>query len=111
MDREGTRDAYRLEVDLLPMVLEMRRRGIRIDQDAAEQARDLMLAKRDAALAELSAAARCARQHGRNRLAINGRRKSLMRTASRIRRTAKGNPSFTAGKPAGWRNMTTGCRS
>ena len=54
MDREGTRDAYRLEVDLLPMVLEMRRRGIRIDQDAAEQARDLLLAKRDAALAELS---------------------------------------------------------
>ena len=54
LDREGTRDAYRLDVDLLPMVLEMRRRGIRIDQDAAEQARDLMLGKRDAALAELS---------------------------------------------------------
>ena len=32
VDREGTRDAYRLEVDLMPMVLEMRRRGIRIDQ-------------------------------------------------------------------------------
>ena len=58
LDREGTRDAYRLEVDLLPMVLEMRRRGIRIDQDAAEQARDLLLAKRDAALAEIS------EQHG-----------------------------------------------
>ena len=55
MDREGTRDAYRLDVDLLPMVLEMRRRGIRIDQDAAEQARDLILGKREAALAELSA--------------------------------------------------------
>ena len=36
------------------MVLEMRRRGIRIDQDAAEQARDSD-AKREAALAELSA--------------------------------------------------------
>ena len=44
LDRERTRDAYRLEVDLMPMVLEMRRRGIRIDQDAAEQARDLLLA-------------------------------------------------------------------
>ena len=32
LDKEGTRDAYRLEVDLLPMVLEMRRRGIRIDR-------------------------------------------------------------------------------
>ena len=69
LDREGTRDAYRLEVDLLPMVLEMRRRGIRIDQDAAEQARDLMLGKRDAALAELSERLGDARQHGRDRLA------------------------------------------
>ena len=54
LDREGTRDAYRLEVDLLPMVHEMRRRGIRIDQGAAEQARDLILQKRDAALSALS---------------------------------------------------------
>ena len=54
IEREGTRDAYRLEVDLMPMVIEMRRRGIRIDQDAAEQGRDEFLAKRDAALKELS---------------------------------------------------------
>ena len=54
LDREGTRDAYRLEVDLLPMVHEMRRRGIRIDQGAAERARDYCLQKRDRALAELS---------------------------------------------------------
>ena len=39
LDQEGTRDAYRLEVDLMPVVMEMRARGIRIDQDAAEQAR------------------------------------------------------------------------
>ena len=36
------------------MVHEMRRRGIRIDSDAAERARDLLLQKRDAVLAELS---------------------------------------------------------
>jgi DNA polymerase I-like protein with 3'-5' exonuclease and polymerase domains len=54
LDREGTRDAYRLDVDLLPMVHEMRRRGIRIDQSAAEHARDYCLQKRDRALAELS---------------------------------------------------------
>src|SRR5262245_2586811 len=35
LDQEGTRAAYRLDVDLLPMVLEMRRRGICIDQSAA----------------------------------------------------------------------------
>ena len=38
----------------MPMVHEMRRRGIRIDQIAAEQARDYCLQKRDGALAELS---------------------------------------------------------
>ena len=54
LDQEGTRDAYRLDVDLLPMVHAMRRRGIRVDQDAAEQARDYCLQKRDRALAELS---------------------------------------------------------
>ena len=43
LDQEGTRDAYRLDVDLLPMVHEMRRRGLRVDQDAAEQARDYCL--------------------------------------------------------------------
>src|SRR5262249_50864829 len=55
LDREGTRNAYRLEIELLPMVHRMRRRGIRIDASAAEQARDLILQKRDAALAEISA--------------------------------------------------------
>lgn len=54
LDREGGRDAYRLEIDLLPMVHEMRRRGIRIDVDAAEKARDHLLQKRDAVFAELS---------------------------------------------------------
>ena len=54
LDQEGTRAAYRLEVDLLPMVHEMRRRGIRVDQSAAEQARDYCLKKRDSALTELS---------------------------------------------------------
>jgi hypothetical protein len=34
LDKEGTRAAYRLEVDLLPMVHEMRRRGIRVDTRA-----------------------------------------------------------------------------
>jgi DNA polymerase I-like protein with 3'-5' exonuclease and polymerase domains len=40
LDREGTRSAYRLECDLLPMVLEMRLRGIRVDLDAAARAHD-----------------------------------------------------------------------
>ena len=99
-DREGTRDAYRLEVDLLPMVLEMRLRGIRIDQDAAEQARDLLLGKRDAALAELSA------QHGASvgMDEIKGRKwkeQTFDKYGIHYPRTEKGNPTFAAGK-SGW---------
>ena len=55
IEAEGAQSQYRLECDLMPMTLEMRRRGVRIDQDAAEQARDLLIGKRDAVLAEISA--------------------------------------------------------
>ena len=100
LDQEGTRAAYRLEVDLLPMCLEMRRRGIRVNQSAAEQGRDYCLQKRDQALAELSEQL--------------GSPVSMDEIASPIwkartfdahdvnyPRTEKGNPSFKAGK-LGW---------
>lgn len=100
LDQEGTRNAYRLEVDLLPMVLEMRRRGVRIDTAMAERARDQLLQKRDAMFAELS-----------DKLGANvgmagiGRTKWLAETFDKhgieYPRTAKGNPSFTAGT-TGW---------
>ena len=100
LDREATRTAYRLEIDLLPMVHEMRRRGIRIDVAAAERARDHLLQKRDAVFAELSA-----------KLGINvgmaeiGRNKWLAEAFDKHKiqypRTEKGNPSFTAGN-TGW---------
>jgi DNA polymerase-1 len=54
LEKEGTLAAYRLEVDLLPLVLEMRRRGVRISQSEAEQLRDWLGVKREAALKELS---------------------------------------------------------
>jgi DNA polymerase I-like protein with 3'-5' exonuclease and polymerase domains len=100
LDQEGTRNAYRLEVDLLPVVCEMRRRGIRIDAGAAERARDLLLSKRDSALAELS------RELGTvvSMAEINRSKwKAQTFDAHRIAypRTAKGNPSFSAGK-TGW---------
>jgi DNA polymerase I-like protein with 3'-5' exonuclease and polymerase domains len=100
LDQEGTRDAYRLEVYLLPMVLEMRRRGVRVDIAAAERARDLLLQKRDATFAELG-----------QKLGANvgmeeiGRTKWLVETFDHHKitysRTEKGNPSFTAGG-TGW---------
>jgi hypothetical protein len=100
LDQENTRGAYRLEVDLLPMVLEMRRRGIRIDTAAAERARDLLLQKRDAVFAEMSE--RLGVAVG---MAEIGRTKWLAETFDQhgisYPRTPKGNPSFTAGN-SGW---------
>ena len=100
LDQEGTRGAYRLECDLLPMVHEMRRRGNRIDASAAERERDLLLNKRDAVLAELS-----------EKLGVTIGMDELNRSAWRAEvfdqhgivfpRTEKGNPSFTAGN-SGW---------
>ena len=100
LDREGTRAAYRLECDLLPMVLEMRLRGIRVDLDAAERARDLLLRKRDAVFAELSEKLEC--RVGMHEI---GRNKWLAETFDRLGikypRTEKGNPSFAGGQ-TGW---------
>jgi DNA polymerase I-like protein with 3'-5' exonuclease and polymerase domains/RecA-family ATPase len=100
IDEEGTRAAYRLEVELLPMVLEMRRRGVRIDTARAEQARDRMLQKRDAIFAELSE-----KLGAPVTMAEIGRSKRLAATFDvhkiKYPRTAKGNPSFTAGS-TGW---------
>jgi DNA polymerase I-like protein with 3'-5' exonuclease and polymerase domains len=100
LDREGTRDAYRLEVDLLPMVHEMRRRGIRIDMQAAEKARDHLLQKRDSVFAEISA------KLGANvGMAEIGRNKWLAETFDvhgiEYPHTKRGSPSFTAGT-TGW---------
>ena len=100
LDREGTRDAYRLEVDLLPMVLEMRRRGIRVDVEAAENARAHLLRKRDAVFNELSE-----KLGAKVGMAEIGRNKWLAATFDKhgikYPRTTKGNPSFTAGT-IGW---------
>jgi len=100
LDQENTRNAYRLEVDLLPMVHEMRRRGNRIDVGAAERARDLILQKRDAVFAELSD------KLGANiSMAEIGAKNWLTATfaAHKIKYplTEKGNPSFKAGN-TGW---------
>jgi DNA polymerase I-like protein with 3'-5' exonuclease and polymerase domains len=100
LDLEGTREAYRLEADILPMVLEMRLRGIRIDIDAAERACTALKAKRDAALAKLSEQLGCA--VGMDEL--QGRKwlvETFDREGVKYPRTEKGNPSFKAGK-SGW---------
>jgi len=100
LDQEGTRDAYRLECDILPLVQEMRLRGIRINLGAAERARTLLLHKRDAALAELSdklgSPVSMHELQGRQWLT-----QTFDRLEIKYPYTEKGNPSFTAGK-MGW---------
>lgn len=54
VEAEGMVDAYRLEMDLVPMVVEMRRRGIRVDLDHAQRLHDQLIRRRDEQLAVLS---------------------------------------------------------
>ena len=54
IDRQDVRAAYQLEMDLLPMVHEMRRRGIRVNLGAAERAQIIFRERREAALRDLS---------------------------------------------------------
>ena len=54
LECENTHGAYRLDCRLVPVVIAMRKPGIRIDEAAAMRARDLLLGKRDAALAKIS---------------------------------------------------------
>jgi DNA polymerase I-like protein with 3'-5' exonuclease and polymerase domains len=100
LDQEGTRAAYRLDVDLLPMVLEMRHRGIRVDQSAAEPARDDCLQKRDATLAELSEKLGSPVSMAEIASPI-WKARTFDAHAINYPRTEKGNPSFKAGK-LGW---------
>lgn len=54
MERQtGLLDLYRLECRLIPMLLAMRRHGVRIDLARAEQLRDTLTQRRDAAVAEV----------------------------------------------------------
>lgn len=54
LEEYGVHKAYQLECDLIPMVLEMRWRGIRVDLDAAERAIKQLRIERDELLSQLS---------------------------------------------------------
>ena len=91
--------------------MEMRRRGIRIDQSAAEQARDYCLQKRDAALAELSEQLGSHVEHGTRSHRQNGRREPSTPTASAIRARRKAIRHSRPAKSVGWPRIRTGCRA
>jgi DNA polymerase I-like protein with 3'-5' exonuclease and polymerase domains len=100
LDEEKTREAYRLEVEMVPLAIEMRRRGIRVDAARAECNYDLLLQKRDTELAQLS--------DKLGRLVAVDEIKSndwLAKTCDQLGIpypcTEAGKPSFT-GPPLGW---------
>ena len=111
LDREGTRAAYRLDVDLLPMVHEMRRRGIRVDQSAAEQARDYCLQKRDPRAHRAVGAAWQPREHGTKSRRQNGKREPLTPITSIIRARRRATPHSRPANSGGWPHIPIGCRS
>jgi DNA polymerase I-like protein with 3'-5' exonuclease and polymerase domains len=53
-EKEKTLDAYRLECGLIPVIAEMRRQGIRVDIQKAEEAVTYFAQERDKVLAEIS---------------------------------------------------------
>ena len=53
-EKEATVDAYRLECDLIPVIADMRRRGIRVDVKKAEEAVIHFASERDVILSEIS---------------------------------------------------------
>lgn len=53
LEAQDLNGPYQLEADLIPMVIEMRRRGVRIDVERAEREAERLLAERDRQLALL----------------------------------------------------------
>jgi len=97
LEAQGLTEAYRLEMDLIPMCMEMRRRGIRIDMDRAEQTKQWMLDQRDIALRELSDLAPIGRQWDMRDVNSDGFLTKIFDAAGiPYPRTAKGNNSFSA---------------
>lgn len=101
LEREKVVSAYDLERELIPMVIEMRRRGIRIDVDLAEQNRDRLYEMRDEECRRVS-------DELGTTFGIDEARSPqwLERTFDRLSiaypRTATGQGSFTSGKVDGW---------
>lgn len=96
IEAQGLADAYQLEADLIPMVLEMRKRGIRIDVSRAAQVREELLRDRDEALGELSRQCAIGRPLEIGDLSSPRIMKSLFEQQGvPFPETEKGNPSFS----------------
>jgi len=100
LNTEGTHKAYETDIALLPMIHAMRKRGIRIDLDAAVQARDIIRKKRDDTLIKIGELVEVpvsmTEVRGRNWLQA-----TFVRFRITYPKTEKGNASFKGGAN-GW---------
>ncbi len=101
LDREGTRDAYRLEVDLLPMVLRCAAAAFASIRAPPSRRASYCLQKRDRRARRAVGAARHAASAWHEIDVAKWKARTFDAHASTIRARTKGNPSFTAGK-LGW---------
>lgn len=108
LDEQEIRAAYRLEMDIVPMVVEMRRRGVRVNTDRAEEERDYCYRERDRIFGELRD--KIKEPVGMEEIGKNRWLERIFSTHApqiRIPRTPPsskhpdGQPSFTAGS-TGW---------
>lgn len=95
LEAQDCEEAYRLETDLIPLILHMRRRGIRIDETRAPQVRSRLLQRREMYLSQLSERLQIGRPIEMGD--VNSPQflvKIFQAESLPVPRTAKGNPSF-----------------
>jgi hypothetical protein len=110
LDREGTRTAYRLDVDLMPMVHEMRRRGIRGIR--VRPSRSAGTCSQNGMPHWPSFQHNMARSLAWTRsMAANGKRRLSINTASSIRARRREIRRSRPAKSGGWPRTPIGCHS
>ena len=91
LNREDLWDVWNLEIRLLPHLVEMTMRGIRVDLDRAERTKQVLIKQEKEAIKADQVIGR----HGRRNLGGAIYRQSFRQTEHPLPRTEKGAPSFT----------------
>lgn len=95
LEAQGLLDAYELEAELIPMCVEIRRRGVRVSTDRAERAMEIMYARSQQALVQLSEKAAVGRQWTIKDVRSNGFLTRMFDAAQvPYPKTPNGQPSF-----------------
>lgn len=95
LDAQDCVEAYRLETDLIPLIIHMRRKGIRIDEDRAPQVRSRLLQERSMHLSILSEKLQIGRPIEIGDVNSPQFLEKIFKSENlSVPRTAKGNPSF-----------------